>query len=279
MAGVQIGIGTLGTLLATAPLALAVAAIGWRMSFAWVGAFTIAVAVAIVIVVRDGRTAGDGPPETLRQSLAGIRDAWRTPSVARLFLMHVATYSSFVYLVGLWGGPYLTHVYGFGLEARGNLLLVAAFTQVVGLMLWGPTVRLLGGHKRPVLLGATMTIAAFALPAVVAMSPAVLIVWLAFFGAAAAFTTVVIAHGKSLFPPHLVGRGLTLLNMGTMGGVFLTQTVSGAVIDLFPNQAGVYPLAAYQVAFALQAALLAVACVVYLPARDPEGGTGTIVPP
>ena len=80
---------------------------------------------------------------------------------------------------------------------------------------------------------------------------------------------MVIAHGKSLFPPTLVGRGMTLLNMGSMGGVFVTQTVSGLAIDLFAPRDGVYPLVAYRVVFALQAAFLVVAVVAYMTARDP----------
>ena len=28
-------------------------------------------------------------------------------------------------MVGLWGGPYLTHIYGYSLTERGNMLLVA----------------------------------------------------------------------------------------------------------------------------------------------------------
>ena len=47
---------------------------------------------------------------------------------------------------------------------------------------------------------------------------------------------MVIAHGQSLFPPHLVGRGITLLNIGTMGGGFVVQFVSGSIIDLFPQR-------------------------------------------
>jgi len=273
LAGIQIGLGTLGAVLATAPLAFATAAIGWRMAFVWVGGAMLAVAVAIALLVDDGTPAAiPRERETVRQSLAGIGAAVRTPALGRLFLMHVATYSSFVYIAGLWGGPYLTHVYGYGLKARGDFLLVAALAQVLGLLLWGTAVRAFGGHKRPVMLGAAITIAALAFPALAGpLSPASLVVWLAVFGAGAAYTPVLIAHGKSLFEPHLVGRGITLLNIGTTGGVFLTQTVSGAVIDLFPAKGGAYPLIAYQVAFGLQATLLLVACAIYLPAPDPAG--------
>jgi MFS family permease len=275
LAGIQIGLGTLGAAFATAPLAFAAAAIGWRMSFVWVGVVMLTVAIAIAVIVRERETAATASGETLAQSLAGIRAALRTPAIGRLFLMHIATYSSFVYIAGLWGGPYLTHVYGYGLKTRGDLLLIAALAQALGMMAWGAAVRLFGGHKRPVLIGAGLTIAALAfLVAGGKLAPAVLAIWLALFGACAAYTPVVIAHGKSLFPPHLVGCGITLLNIGTTGGVFATQIVSGLVIDLFPAEAGVYPLIAYQVAFAMQAGLLLLACLVYLPARDPQGADG-----
>ena len=78
-----------------------------------------------------------------------------------------------------------------------------------------------------------------------------------------------IAHGRSLFPAHLVGRGITVLNMGTMGGVFLAQTASGLIINLFPAEDGVYPLAAYRVVFGLQALMMLISALIYVGARDP----------
>jgi hypothetical protein len=57
--------------------------------------------------------------------------------------------------------------------------------------------------------------------------------------------------------------------MGTMGGVFLAQTLSGFVIELFPAQGGAYPLAAYQTVFGLQAAFMLASCLVYVGAHDP----------
>jgi hypothetical protein len=62
---------------------------------------------------------------------------------------------------------------------------------------------------------------------------------------------------------------MTLLNMGSMGGVFVSQSVSGLAIDLFAATNGVYPLASYRLVFALQATFLVVAAAVYLTARDP----------
>ena len=273
LAGLHMGVGTLGTLLATAPLAFTAAAIGWRAAFVAVAAVMGVVGLLIALVVREpppARGAEGGRRETLAQSILGIRAAMRIPSVGRLFVMQMATYSSFVIFVGLWGGPYLTHVYGYGLTERGSLLLVPAIAQILGLMLYGWTDRVFGSHRVPVAIGAFATAGLFALLALAGMlTRPPLLVWLVGFGAFAGFTPVVIAHGKSLFPRELVGRGMTLLNMGSMGGVFVTQTVSGLAIDLFASTDGVYPLAAYRLVFGLQAAFLVGAAALYLTARDP----------
>ena len=271
LTGLQYGIGSFGSLFATAPFAFAAATIGWRESFVAVAALTFAVGILVVFVVKDdAATRGSGARETVGEAVYGLLTVLRTPSFGAVFLMHLAAYSSFALFVGLWGGPYLSHVYGYGLKARGELLLIPALTQIAGAFLWGPADRWFGRYKTPVLLGAGLTVAMLTILAVAAKPPiSLLIVWMAVFGFLA-FTPPLIAHGKSLFPPHLVGRGLSLLNMGTMGGVFLTQAVTGAVIDLFSAVDGRYPLLAYRCVFLLQAAFVLLAMAVYLGSRDPR---------
>lgn len=279
LAGIQLGIGSLGTLLATAPLAYAVAAVGWRATFLAVGALTATIGALVLWLVKDD------PPgaktlfrqESMAESLAGIIEAMRTPSVGRLFLMHLAGYSSFLLIVGLWGGPYLTHHYGVDLKGRGDILFVPALAQIVGSFFWGPMDRVFGRHKLPVLFGAAAVIGALFVTAALGTMPMpALLFVLVVIGFASAFTPVLIAHGKSLFPPHLIGRGITLLNLGTMGGVFLSQIVSGVVIELFPAAGGIYPLDAYRLVFALQAVFLLGACIAYAGARDPRAPSAAV---
>ena len=82
--------------------------------------------------------------------------------------------------------------------------------------------------------------------------------------------SVVMSHGRSLVPRHLLGRCITLLNIGAMGGVFLAQFASGALIDLFPSEGGVYPLEAYRIVFGLQAALVLVGIWAYFGSREKD---------
>jgi MFS family permease len=272
LTGIHLGVGSLGTLLATAPLAFAAAAAGWRAVFFGVAVITIVIAANVGIFVRDdppGRTASRRN-ETFRQSVAGVVDAMRIPSVGRLFLVHLSIYSSFLLIVGLWGAPYLTHHYGYDLKGRGELLFVPALMQMFGSFFWGPMDRVFAGHKLPVLLGSAGTLATLVALATFGTIPEAAL-WAAFaiLGFSSAVTPVLVAHGKSLFPAALLGRGITLLNLGTMGGVFLSQLVSGVVIDLFPSENGVYPLEAYRTVFGLQAVFLLAACIAYAGADDP----------
>jgi len=270
MVGFQIGVGNLGTLLATAPFAFAVALIGWRGSFLVIAVAMLLVTIAIALIVpRDEPVSSR--PQTLREGLAGTLEAIRVPSFWPVFCLQLTTYSTFALVVGLWGGPYLTHVYGFSLTERGNMLLAAVVAQIVGSVLWGSSNRLCGSYKIPVLIGSVSAAALLMLIAFVGVLPPVgVFFWFIAIGLVTANLTVAIAHGKSLFPPALVGRGLTLFNMATMGGVFLTQALTGMVIDLFPQVGGGYSVDAYRAVFGFQAACILLGCLAYLRSRDPS---------
>ena len=133
--------------------------------------------------------------------MAGIVAVIRTPSVGRLFLMNIVVYSSFSMIVGLWGGPYLTHIYGYTLEERGSLLLIpvrGADRRLAGLGADGSGVQGLqaaGADRRrrqrrlPRLSGGGRH-----------AEPGALAVWFAIFGFLSAFGPLLVAHGRSLFP-------------------------------------------------------------------------------
>jgi hypothetical protein len=184
--------------------------------------------------------------------------------------MQFAGYSTFVTIFGLWAGPYLAHVYGYDLDRRGSVLFVLAIVHLVSSASWGPVDRMFRSYKIPAVIGAGMTVASLAwLAAVGKPSETMLLLWFVVFGFFASCTAVVTAHGRSLFPAAFVGRGLTLMNLGTMGGVFVLQAATGAVVGLFDAPGGVYPVEAYQAAFALLAAVLGVCTLIYMASREP----------
>jgi MFS family permease len=272
LAGLQLSLGTTGTLIATAPLGFSAAVIGWRASFLVIAAATCGVAAAVFFAVKDDTGAHHVRAESFAESVAGIGAILRTPSVGRLFVMNFVVYSSFGLIAALWGGPYLAHVYRLGLEERGALLLVPVLAQIIGSTMWGAMDRFTGSYKRSVTAGAMLTALSLAFLAWRgALDPWMLAAWFFFFGLVSAYSPPLLAHGKALFPSHQIGRGLTLLNIGSMGGAFLTQALSGAIIEAFPPLPdGSYELRAYQVVFGLQALLIILALLVYFPTRDPK---------
>jgi len=146
--------------------------------------------------------------------------------------------------------------------------MLPAISHIIGVVVWGHAQRLFGTYKPLVLAGAIATAAALLLLAAVGrLEPFWLTVWMAIFGFLPACFPVLLAHGRSLLPPHLVGRGITLFNIGTIGGTFVVQLVSGGLIDLFPAQNGVYPLDAYRLVFAAQGLCVLLACGVYARVR------------
>ncbi len=270
--GIQLGLSGLGLLAATSPLAFATATIGWRPSFVIVAVLAGLSGLIVLWWVSDdppGIKPAEHKKENFVESLRGLVMVTRTPSFWPIFAMFVTNYAVVITILGLWGGPYLAHVYGYDLDTRGFYLLLLALSSMSAAFFWGVADRVFGSYRTPVLIGALLTLAMLIWIALAGkLSPAVLGVWFVLYGFVTGYPPILVGQAREMFPPQLVGRGLTLLNLATMGGVFIFQFATGAVIEFMaPNQT-VYPLAAYQAAFWLMAGLLAVSIGCYLLARS-----------
>ena len=273
--GFHVGGGNVGSLIATAPLALAAAAVGWRGAFFAIGVAACAATLVVWLTVRESegsRARRAVRRETVRDLLAGVRAASRAPGFWPIFLMHMATYPSFAAILGLWSGPWLAHVYGMDVSARGWAIFAMVVAQIIGLFAWGATDRFFKGYKAPVYLGAGLGATLLMGAALLPPSPALAPVYLMALGFVFGFTPLLTAHGKSLFPERLMGRGLSLMNVASIGGVFFQQTATGLVIGLFAyalvDSARVYPPEAYRAVFAILALEIGLALLLYRRAPD-----------
>jgi hypothetical protein len=77
---------------------------------------------------------------------------------------------------------------------------------------------------------------------------------------------LLMAHGRAFFPPHLVGRGVTLLNLFGIGGVGVFQVISGRVYEA--ASIGATPAEAFGTLFGFFALVLLVGCLAYAFSRD-----------
>ncbi len=270
LTSLQMGFANLGTLAATAPLAAAAATIGWRASFLGIAALT-AVFLTLVVAIVPRDLASGQPRESWADALRGVARAVRVRSFWPVFFAHLTAYSSFATVVGLWAGPWLSDVYGVDLGLRGTLVLVGAAAQIAGLFAWGPTDRWFRSYRKPVLIGGGATVLLLGAAALAPFGLVAAVVWLGVFGFATAFTPILTAHGKALFPPELTGRGITLMNIGAIGGTFLSQSVTGVLVDFVGSvPGGGYPQTAYQAVFGALAVWLLLSLVVYARAADPH---------
>jgi MFS family permease len=261
----------LGTLLGATPLAWASNTIGWRMAFVVMAGATAVVGAVFFFIVRD---RPDGRPfvgsgEGLGEILRGLRDIMRAEGLPRILAMHAFAYASMLTVLGLWASPYLHDVYGMDTVARGNVLLAMGVAQVLGILCYGPLDRLFNSRKTVVIGGASLTLAVLAALSVPSTLPVALAVGLL---VAHCFVTsygiVIVAHGRSLYPDHLAGRGVTLVNMAQVAGCTLLPIMTGFLIDLFPAHEGKVPLLAYRAVFGVIALALAGGLAIYIGVKD-----------
>ena len=222
-------IGLLGNLVATTPLAWASEAVGWRAVFGAVVVFIALATIAVWLVVRDappGHPFLDRTPEPPRQMLQGLMEVLRNPRLRPILALNFCNYACTFTVQGLWGGPFLREVHGMSPIEAGNVLLAAVIAYQLGMLAFGPLDRLLDTRKWIAIGGTMVTISMLATLALASRPPVWVpigaIVAIGFFSAS---STMVMTHGRGIFPDRLIGRGIATINTAVMLGVACMQTL------------------------------------------------------
>jgi predicted MFS family arabinose efflux permease len=268
-----LSIGLVGNLVATTPLAWASDAIGWRAAFGAVVVFIAIATVAVWLIVRDappGHPFLARTPETPRQMLQGLIEVLGNRRLHPILAMNFCNYACVFTVQGLWGGPYLREVHGFTPIEAGNVLLAAVITYQFGIVIFGPLDRRLDTRKWIAVCGTLATISTMAVLALVSRAPVwVPVAAILVMGFFAASSTMVMTHGRGIFPDRLIGRGVATINTAVMFGVACMQTLSGVVIGSFePLADGARSETAYRALFAVLTAVLIVAIAIYSRSQD-----------
>jgi MFS family permease len=263
----------IGSLAAGTPLAAGAAVIGWRGMFATSAALTALVTLAFHRAVTDdppGRETAPRPRERLTAVLSGLLAVWRTKGLWPVLAMHTFIYASAAVVLTLWAGPYLADVHALAPVARGHVILAMAAAQAAGTLVVGPLDLRLNTRKWIVVPGACATISTLlALAAFGHRSTALAIGLLVLLCLVTSYSVVTVAHGRSLFPDALAGRGVTTVNLFQLIGSTTLPVLAGHVVGGFPAAQGVRPPVAYAAAFIAVAACLGSGLLIYLLfARD-----------
>lgn len=259
LAGAVIGFGSLGNVAASLPLSAAVQAFGWRGTLWAMAGVTLVVAAGIALLVRE-------PERVVHETKGSLLDLLRMPALWPVIVMMVVCYAPAAGLRGLWVGPYFADVFGADAAGIGRASLVMGLAMVAGSFAYGPMERLLGTRKW-LIFGGNLAVALclsvlWAVPGQNALTALALFAAVGFFGSSFG---MVIAHGRAFFPPQLVGRGVTLLNLFGIAAVGLAQVVTGQL----HATAVTPPVAApYQAIFGFFALSLICGLAVYAFSRD-----------
>lgn len=257
----------LGTLMAATPLAWMSEAFGWRAAFVVAGVLTAASGLAWHGLVQDeppGAGPRAGPREPLAEALFGVAEVLRTKGLGKVLALHCFAYAAVATVLGLWAAPFLHAAFGFDPVARGNAVAAMTVAAALGVLVYGPLDRLVGSRKLVAMAGAAASIVLLAalalLPQVGAIAAVVL---LCLVSAVGSYSVVIVAHGRSLFPDRLVGRGVTTVNLAQVGGSALLPLLTGLVVGAIDGEAG------YRAAFATIALCLAAGLALYSRSPDP----------
>lgn len=261
LSSLLLGLGSLGDPLSGMPLALAVSHTGWRWTIAAMAGVTALSAVLIAMLLRDPLAVA--APRSGRSlvrnvgAVVGLRPLWPLVPVA------LVSYAFVISTRGLWISPYLEQVHGFDLSARSLVATAMGIAMAGGALLYAPLNRLLGGPKRTATAGLSITVVGWlALGLIGHQGAAGAVALLLLVGCFGAPFAIVMAHARSFMPAHLLGLGVTLMNLLFMGGVSLGQWLSGLYVHA-AELAGAAPSAIYGRLFVAFGVILLCALLVY----------------
>lgn len=261
MAGVMVGVGSLGNIAGAAPLAWLIGVIGWRGTMAGLALAAVLIGLAILMLVRDPERIGPAQAHEGR-----LRDVFAIGALWPILAMMLVAYAPAAAIRGLWAGPYLEAVYGTDAAGIGRATLVMGLAMVAGNFLLGPIDRLVGSLKWGIVASVTLSALFLALlaafPAAGFWTSALLLAGHGFFGAT---YPAIMTHGRRLLPQHLLGRGVSFINMFSIGGAGLMQFASRPVYQAL---AGGPAETTFATLFLFFLAPLLVGLAIYLFSRD-----------
>ena len=183
-----------------------------------------------------------------------------------IMMMMLFCYAPVAGVRGLWAGPYLTDLYAANSLLIGKVTLWMAMAMVAGSLIYGPMDKIFNTRKWVVFTGNSVVLCVLLIftfnPIPGLTTTTALLVILGISGASYG---VLMAHGRSFLPAHLVGRGVTLFNFYSIVGVGLMQFVTGRVVEAQPDTSSP---ATYQVLFGTYAAAVLIALAIYITSKD-----------
>ncbi len=255
--------GGIGAMSATAPVELAMAALGWRGVFVLLAGSSMAIGVLTLLMVPEH--ARPDRTESLGELLQGLGAVVRDGSFWSVALIFVCGSGVTLALQTLWVAPWLRDIMGMPRGSAAMVLLAMNFAFVCGSILLGQladrwTERGIGAPQ--LMMIAILLQAAMLIVVGFGASPLAIPAWLVFHLCASIATLGYAILGRR-FARELTGRAATSANLCAFVGAFAFQFAVGAILDLFSASADRYSERGYTVALWAIAALQVAAVIVF----------------
>jgi len=276
MTGLTSAMAGIGGMLATTPLAVSVAELGWRATLAGIGAVGLGAGVAIYAGVRDTPTDAGLPPiegvsppsgTTFRAAAGHARRVLADPMTWVLGVVFLAFVGTTFTVLGIWGVPYLVDRHDLTVQQASTYVLVGNIGFLVGPPAMGRLSDRLGVRAPIVAVASVLFAAGYGLLAALGRPP-LLVTGAVFFGTTfvggAGFITFTLV--KNRHPAAASGSATGTVNSLGFVGVAALPVVMGWLLDSFwtgetVDGARVYTALGYRAAFAVAVAMGLVAFV------------------
>ena len=195
-------------------------------------------------------------------------DLLRMRAIWLILPLVLVSYAPSAGLRGLWVGPYFTDVFGASAAQVGTVTTLMALAMIAGTFCYGPLDRLLGTRKWVIftgnLIGGLLCFALYLFGDAGFWSTAAMMAGIGFFGAS---FPILVAHGRSFFPDHLMGRGVTLINLFGIGGVGVMQNITARVFDAKITE-GQAAIISYNAVILVFCVTLLLGLIIYIFSQD-----------
>ena len=284
MAAALNAMGGVGVLFAAAPLAFVTDILGWRMTFLVIGIATVVLACAVWAWVRNKpedmglpsiasleseRQDAQAAPESI-PLLEGMKRVLKDRYFWAIALWFFFNCGIFFGVGGLWGGPYLMHVYGMSKAEAGSVLNMIA----IGLIVGSPLLSMLSDKvlvsRKKVLLGSSFMVGVTVfLPCIFIdrlSLPLLYAVFLSIGLFSAAIVVIAFTATKELFPLEIAGTSVGAVNLFPFAGGAVFQPFLGHILERASGGADVYSVAGYRAMFlcCLGAAVIAFVSISFM---------------
>lgn len=278
VSGFMVAIGNLGNLSATAPLALLVAAIGWRYSFLLAAVLQVLSTILVYLFVRDYPPKSANNQAELKidgSEKTGMFEAWKIIFSRRDFLLlgliSFFWYGNYLALQGLWGGPYLMEVKHLTRTEAGQMLMFTSIGFIAGSSVIDMVARkIFHSYKKTLLAGQLVLLIFVAMftGAADSLGKPMFSISFLIIGLAVSSGVMIYPIIRSMFPVAIVGTALTSLNFFVLMGAAVTQQIMGVIISYYPKISGHLQPVAFHSAFLFPVAGLFISILIFSKTKD-----------